>query len=64
MMGLALGPRVEDGAERAEQIGQVSGLLFQQRAEVRAFRVCPLRAATSPMSKLSVMASRMTLSHE
>ena len=37
MTGLRLRPRVKDGAERAEQLGKVSGLLFQQRADVRAW---------------------------
>lgn len=43
--GLGLWPRVEDGADRGEQIGQVSGLLFQQHADVRArgAAVAPLR---------------------
>jgi hypothetical protein len=38
---LSLRPRVEDGADRAKQIGQVSGLLFEQRADVRAGRAVP-----------------------
>src|SRR5688500_9030091 len=39
MTGLGLGPRVEDGADRAEEFGQVGGLLLQQGPNVRAGRI-------------------------
>jgi hypothetical protein len=45
MTSLVFRPRVEDGADRAEQLGQVSGLLLEYGADVRT-----RRGARAPLS--------------